>query len=440
MTRRDDSLIGQVVAANVVLFALTLLAASLAAGLDLGASNERWQFLILALAIVLTLCVNLWMLQRRFRPLEHLIDRDRADRPAEPAPLELRRDEPGRGDRPPGQPRSSGCSTRIEEERRRVRPARHARAGGGAPPARARPPRRGQPGAHRDPAAPRGARPGRPRPSARRRSPSSSGSSTRRWTSCSTSLASCARRRSTTTAWCRRWRPSSSASPRAPASRCASTPAATRTCSTRSPDGDLPRRPGGAHQRRPATPARPSWSWTWASRTARRAARARRRRRLRPGRARRGARSDRRARPGRHGRARPAGRRRARRALGSRRRHHDHAEGAAMIRVLIADDHGIVRSGLRMLIDRQTDMEVVAEADDGVAALESTQSRAARRGRARRVDAAHDRPAGRARDPLARPEDARAAALDARRRALLPRGRSRRAPRATCSSAPPTPT
>ncbi|MEA2376500.1 MAG: hypothetical protein QOD13_407 [Thermoleophilaceae bacterium] len=45
-----------------------------------------------------------------------------------------------------------------------------------------------------------------------------------------------------------------------------------------------------------------------------------------------------------------------------------------MIRVLIADDHGIVRSGLRMLIDRQNDMEVVAEADDGVAALESTQA------------------------------------------------------------------
>jgi DNA-binding NarL/FixJ family response regulator len=45
-----------------------------------------------------------------------------------------------------------------------------------------------------------------------------------------------------------------------------------------------------------------------------------------------------------------------------------------LIRVLIADDHGIVRSGLRMLIERQSDMEVVAEADDGVAALESTQA------------------------------------------------------------------
>jgi DNA-binding NarL/FixJ family response regulator len=45
-----------------------------------------------------------------------------------------------------------------------------------------------------------------------------------------------------------------------------------------------------------------------------------------------------------------------------------------MIRILIADDHGIVRSGLRMLIERQSDMRVVAEADDGVDALERTQA------------------------------------------------------------------
>jgi DNA-binding NarL/FixJ family response regulator len=45
-----------------------------------------------------------------------------------------------------------------------------------------------------------------------------------------------------------------------------------------------------------------------------------------------------------------------------------------MIRVLIADDHGIVRSGLRMLIERQGDMSVVAEADDGVDALTLTQA------------------------------------------------------------------
>jgi DNA-binding NarL/FixJ family response regulator len=46
-----------------------------------------------------------------------------------------------------------------------------------------------------------------------------------------------------------------------------------------------------------------------------------------------------------------------------------------MIRVVIADDHGIVRSGLKMLIDRQHDMQVVAEAGDGVAALEQAQAR-----------------------------------------------------------------
>ena len=40
------------------------------------------------------------------------------------------------------------------------------------------------------------------------------------------------------------------------------------------------------------------------------------------------------------------------------------------MRLLIADDHGIVRGGLKLLIDRQPDMEVVAEAEDGVDAFE----------------------------------------------------------------------
>jgi DNA-binding NarL/FixJ family response regulator len=40
-----------------------------------------------------------------------------------------------------------------------------------------------------------------------------------------------------------------------------------------------------------------------------------------------------------------------------------------VIRVLIADDHGVVRGGLRVLLDRQPDVEVVAEAADGAAAL-----------------------------------------------------------------------
>jgi DNA-binding NarL/FixJ family response regulator len=40
------------------------------------------------------------------------------------------------------------------------------------------------------------------------------------------------------------------------------------------------------------------------------------------------------------------------------------------MRVLIADDHGIVRSGLRLLLERQPDVEVIAEAADGAEARE----------------------------------------------------------------------
>jgi DNA-binding NarL/FixJ family response regulator len=45
-----------------------------------------------------------------------------------------------------------------------------------------------------------------------------------------------------------------------------------------------------------------------------------------------------------------------------------------VIRVLIADDHGIVRSGLRMLLERQSDLAVVGEAGDGVEALALSQA------------------------------------------------------------------
>ena len=40
------------------------------------------------------------------------------------------------------------------------------------------------------------------------------------------------------------------------------------------------------------------------------------------------------------------------------------------MRVLIADDHGIVRSGLRLLLERQDDIEVIGEAADGAEARE----------------------------------------------------------------------
>ena len=39
-------------------------------------------------------------------------------------------------------------------------------------------------------------------------------------------------------------------------------------------------------------------------------------------------------------------------------------------RILVADDHEIVRRGLKLVMDREPDLEVVAEAADGAAALE----------------------------------------------------------------------
>lgn len=40
------------------------------------------------------------------------------------------------------------------------------------------------------------------------------------------------------------------------------------------------------------------------------------------------------------------------------------------IRVLVADDHPVVREGLRLVLDRREDLQVVAEADDGRAAVD----------------------------------------------------------------------
>ncbi|HMT04242.1 MAG: response regulator transcription factor [Solirubrobacterales bacterium] len=41
------------------------------------------------------------------------------------------------------------------------------------------------------------------------------------------------------------------------------------------------------------------------------------------------------------------------------------------MKVVIADDHGIVRSGIRLLLERQGDIEVIAEAADGIGARDT---------------------------------------------------------------------
>ena len=43
-------------------------------------------------------------------------------------------------------------------------------------------------------------------------------------------------------------------------------------------------------------------------------------------------------------------------------------------RILLADDHGLVRRGLRLILDAQPDLEVVAEASDGAEAIALAQS------------------------------------------------------------------
>ena len=46
------------------------------------------------------------------------------------------------------------------------------------------------------------------------------------------------------------------------------------------------------------------------------------------------------------------------------------ATGRRTIRILLADDHAVVRRGLRMVLETEPDMEVVCEADDGLQAVE----------------------------------------------------------------------
>ncbi len=45
-------------------------------------------------------------------------------------------------------------------------------------------------------------------------------------------------------------------------------------------------------------------------------------------------------------------------------------QGMGQIRILLADDHTIIRSGLRLLLEQQPDFKVVAEAGDGREAVE----------------------------------------------------------------------
>jgi two-component system sensor histidine kinase UhpB len=74
MSKRG-TLIGQTILVNVFLVTAVLFGATSAANLNLRIQGERWQFALLAMAIMLALLANIMMLRRRFSPLEQLIDR-----------------------------------------------------------------------------------------------------------------------------------------------------------------------------------------------------------------------------------------------------------------------------------------------------------------------------------------------------------------------------
>jgi two-component system sensor histidine kinase UhpB len=77
-----------VIAANVLMVVATLFAASAMTHLSLTIEDQRLQFALLGLAIVLFLLVNMLMLRRRFSPLDRLIEQMEAIDPADPGDFE----------------------------------------------------------------------------------------------------------------------------------------------------------------------------------------------------------------------------------------------------------------------------------------------------------------------------------------------------------------
>jgi two-component system sensor histidine kinase UhpB len=86
--KRLDTLLSQILAINVLLVSAALLGASVLAGFDLSITEQRYTYGVLAMAIVLTLLVNLLLLRRRFSPLEQLIQRVEEVDPADPGSYE----------------------------------------------------------------------------------------------------------------------------------------------------------------------------------------------------------------------------------------------------------------------------------------------------------------------------------------------------------------
>ena len=105
--------------------------------------------------------------------------------------------------------------------------------------------------------------------------------------------------------------------------------------------------------------------------------------------------------------------------------------GGEPIRVLVCDDHDLFRKGLRMVLEAEEDIVVVAEAADGEQAVARVEELApdvvlmdVRMPRMGGIDATRDHPPARSRPP------ASSSSPSATRRTTST-GRSRRAPTAT---------
>jgi two-component system sensor histidine kinase UhpB len=78
--RRRRTLLTQVLVVNLLLVVAAVIAASLATNPEIDLAENPAQGMVLGLAVSLTVLVNVFLLQRRFRPLERLVDQmERAD-------------------------------------------------------------------------------------------------------------------------------------------------------------------------------------------------------------------------------------------------------------------------------------------------------------------------------------------------------------------------
>lgn len=70
---KRPSLLSQIVALNLLMVTAGILVATLAGGFDFSSEGQRWQFLVLAMTLLLTFLLNTLLLRRRFEPFERLL-------------------------------------------------------------------------------------------------------------------------------------------------------------------------------------------------------------------------------------------------------------------------------------------------------------------------------------------------------------------------------